>query len=76
MQNMPDVLGEQHFIMLETFETIYISTNQTVPFMSQSFNAGSAVLCFLRPNDRSLWHSSLIHSIPPQKLLCRLKLAL
>ena len=47
MQNMPDVLGELQFIMLETFETIYISTNRTVPFMSQSFNAGSAILFFL-----------------------------
>ena len=47
MQIMPDVLGENQFIMLENFETTYISTNRTVPFMSQSFNAGSAILCFL-----------------------------
>ena len=75
-QNMPDVLGEHQFIMLENFETIYISTNRTVPFMSESFIAGSAILIHFMPNDRSLWDSSLIPSIPPQKLLCRLKLAL
>ena len=45
MQNMPDVLAEDHSIMLENFEAIYISTNGTVPFMSQSFIAGSAILC-------------------------------
>ena len=71
-QNMPDVLGEHQFIMLENFETIYISTNWTVPFMSQSFIA----VCHFMSNDRSLWGSSLIPSIPPQILLCRLKLAL
>ena len=27
MQNMPDVLDEHQFIMLENFEAIYISTN-------------------------------------------------
>ena len=75
-QNMPDVLGERQFIMFENFETIYISTNRTVPFMSQSVIAGSAILCHFMPNDWSLWGSSLIPSIPPQKLLCRLKLAL
>ena len=47
MQIMPDVLGEHQFIMLENFVTIYIYTNGTVPFMSQSFNAGSVILCFL-----------------------------
>ena len=73
---MPDVLGEHQFIMLENFETIYISTNRTVPFMSQSFIAGSAILCHFMPNDRWLWGSSLIPSISPQKLLCRLKLGL
>ena len=73
-QNMPDVLGEHQF-MLENFETIYTSTNRTVPFMSQSFIAGSAILCHFMPNDRSLWGSSLISSIPPQKLLCRLKIS-
>ena len=73
---MQDVLGEHQFIMLENFETIYFSTNLTVPLMSQSFIAGSAILCHFMPNDRSLWVSSLIPSIPPQKLLCRLKLAL
>ena len=36
-QNMADTLGEHQFIMLENFETIYFSTNRTVPFMSQSF---------------------------------------
>ena len=52
--------------------------NRTVPFMSQSFIACSAILCPFMPNDRSLLVSSfrLIHSIPPQKLLCCLKLAL
>ena len=75
-QNMPDVLGEHQFIMLENYETIYISTNWTMPFMSQSFLADSAILCHFMPNDRSLWGSSLIPSLPPQKLLCRLKLAL
>ena len=66
---MPDVLGEHHFIMLENFETIYISTNWTVP----SFFAVSAILCHFMPNDSSLGGSSLISSIPPQKLVCRLK---
>ena len=75
-QNMPVVLGEHQFIMLENFETVYISTNQTVSFMCLSFIAGSAILCHLMPNNRSLWGLSLIPSIPPQKLLCRLKLAL
>ena len=73
---MPDVLGEHQFMMLENFETIYISTNRTVPFMSQSFISGSAILCHFMPNDRSLWGSSLIPSKPSQKLLCHLKLAL
>ena len=36
-------------------ETIYISTSRTVPFMSLSFIAGSAILCHLMPNARSLW---------------------
>ena len=75
MQNMPDVLAEHQSRMLENFEAIYISTNGTVPFMSQSFIAGSAILCLFMPNDRSLWDSSLIPSIPLQKLLCRLKFA-
>ena len=70
---MPEVLGEHQFIMLENFETIYISINRTVPFMSQSFIACSAILCLFMQNDRSLWVSSLIPSIPPQKHLCRLK---
>ena len=73
---MPDVLGEHQFIMLENFETIYFSTNRTVPFMSQSFIAGLAILCHFMPNDGSLWGSSLILSIPPRKFLCGLKLAL
>ena len=73
---MPDVLGEHQFIMLENFETIYFSTNRTVPFMSQSFIAGLAILCHFMPNDGSLWGSSLIPSIPPRKFLCGLKLAL
>ena len=73
---MPDVLGDHQFIMLENFETIYISTNRTVPFMSQSFIAGSAILCHFMSNDLSLWSSSIIPSIPHQKRLCRLKLAL
>ena len=47
MQTMPDVLAEHQYIMLVNFEAIYISTNRTVPFMSQSFIAGSAILCFL-----------------------------
>ena len=76
MQNMPDVLGEHQSIMLENFEAIYISTNGTVPFISQSFIAGSTILCLFMPNDRSLWDSSLIAPIPLQKLLCRLKFAL
>ena len=75
-QNMSEVLGEHQFIMLENFETIYISINRTVPFISQSFIACSAILCPFMPNDRSLWVSSLIPSKPPQKLLCRLQLAL
>ena len=75
-QNMPDVSGEYQFIMMENFETIYISTNWTVPFMSPSLNAGSAILCHFMPNNWSLKCSSLIPSIPPQKLLCRLNLAL
>ena len=74
--NMPYVLGEHQFIILENFETIYISTNRTVRFMSQSFIAGSAIMCHFMPNDRSLWGSSLIPSIPPQKRLCRLKTGL
>ena len=61
--------------MLENFKTIYISINQTVPFMSQSFIACSAIVCPFMPNDWSLWVSSLIPSIPPQKLLCPLKLS-
>ena len=76
MQNMPDVLAEHQSIMLENFEDIYISTNGTVPFMRQSFIAGSAILRLFMPNDRSLWGSPLIASIPLQKLLCRLKFAL
>ena len=75
-QNMPEVLGEHQFIMLENVEIIYISINRTVPFMSQSFIAFSAILCPFMPNDRSLWVSSLMPSIPPQKFLCRLRLAL
>ena len=73
---MPDVLGEHQSIMLENFETIYRSTNRTAPFMSQSLIAGSVIVCHFMPNDRSLWTSSSIPSIPPQELLCRLKLAL
>ena len=76
MQKMPDVLAEHQSIMLENFEAIYISTNGTVPFMSLSFIAGSAILCLFMPNDQSLWDSSLIPSIPFQKLLCRLTFAL
>ena len=34
-QNMSAVLDEHQFIMIENFETIYIYTNRTVPFMSQ-----------------------------------------
>ena len=66
MQNMPDVLAEHQSVMLETFEAIYICTNGTVPFMSQSFIAGSAILCIFMSNDRSLWDSSSIPSIPLQ----------
>ena len=73
---MPAILGEQQFIMLENFETIYISTNRTVPSMRQSFIAGSAILGHFMPNDQSLWCSSLIPSITPQKPLFRQKLAL
>ena len=64
--------------MLENFETIYISTIRAVPFNSQTFIAGSSILCHFMPNDRSLWGSSLISStcISSQKLLCHLKLAL
>ena len=69
MQNMPDVLAEHQPIMLDNFEVIYFSTNGTVPFMSQSFIVGSAILCLFMPNDWSLWDSSLIPSIPLQKLL-------
>ena len=73
---MTSILGEHQFIMMATFETIYISTNRTVPFMRQSFIAGSAILCHFMSNDQSLWGSSLIPSIPPQKLLSRLTFAL
>ena len=73
---MPDVFGEHQFIMLENFETIFCSTNRTVPFMSQSLIAGSDIGCHFMPNDRSLWASYVIPSIPPQNFLCRLKLAL
>ena len=76
MQNMSDVLAEHQSMMLENFEVIYISTNETVPFMSQSFIAGPAILCLFLPNDRSRWDSSLIPFIPLQKLLCRLKFTL
>ena len=75
MQNMPDVLAEHQAIMLENFEAIYISPNGTVHFMSQPFIAGSAILCINMPNDRSLWDSSLIPSLPLQKLFYRLKFA-
>ena len=44
--------------------------------MNQSLFAGSAILCHFTPIDRSLLGLSLIRSIPPKKLLCRLKLAL
>ena len=54
MQNMPDVLGEHQFIMLDNFDAIYISTTRTVPFMGQSFIAGSAIMCHFMLNDRSL----------------------
>ena len=76
---MPDVLGEHQFIMLENFETIYISTNQTVPFMSQSFIADSAILCHFMPNNQPLWvHLCLIHCtfFTTSVLLCKLTLAL
>ena len=73
---MPAVLGEHQFIMLEHFETIYISSNWKVPFMGQSFIAGSAIWCHFMPNDRSLWDLVLIPSVPSQKILCRLKLSL
>ena len=73
---MPAVLGEHQFVMIENSETIYIYTNRTVPFMSQLFIAGSAILWNFMPNERSLWGSSLISSIRPQNRLCRLKLAL
>ena len=76
MQNMPDGLAEHQSIMLENVEAIYISKNGTVPFMSQSFIAGSAILCLFMPNDRSLWDISLKLSIPLQKLLCCSKFAL
>ena len=76
MQNIPDVLAEHQSIMLENFGAIYISTDGTVPFMSQSFIGGSAILCLFMPNDWSLWDTSLIPSITLQKLLCRLKFAL
>ena len=71
---MPNVLGEHQFIMLENIKTIYISTNRTVTFMSQSFIAGSVIFCHFISNARSLWGSSVISSIPPQKLLCRIKI--
>ena len=43
LQNMPDVVGEHQFIMLENFEIIYIFRNWMVPFMSQAFIAGLAI---------------------------------
>ena len=67
MQNMPDVLAEHQSMMLENFEAIHISTNGTVPFMSQSFIACSAILYLLMQNDRSLRDSALIIFIPLQK---------
>ena len=44
MQNTPDVLAGHQFIILENFEAIYISTNGTVPSMSQSF-----IACNIQP---------------------------
>ena len=44
--------------------------------MSQAFIAGLAIKCHFMLNDQLIWGSSLIPSIPPQKLLCHLKLAL
>ena len=76
MQNMPDVLAEHRSIMFENFEAICISTNGTVPFMSQSFIGGLVILCLFMQNNRSLWDSSFIPSIPLQKLFCRLKNAI
>ena len=76
MHNMLDVLAEHQSIKLENFEAMYISTNGTAFHMSQSFIAGSAILCLFMPNDRSLWDPSLIPSIPLQKPICRLKFAL
>ena len=60
----------------KTFETICIYSKWTLPFMGQSFIAGSAILCHIMLNNRTLWGSSLIHSIPSQKLLCNLKQSL
>ena len=73
---MPDVSGEHQFIMLENFEIIYSSTNRIVHFLNPSFIAGSAIICHFIPNDWTLLGSSFIPSIPPQKLLCPLRLAL
>ena len=78
-QNMPGILGEHQFIMLENFETNYFSKNRTVSFMSQPFIADLAILaifCHFMPSYGSLWGSSLIPSIPPRKRLCGLKFAL
>ena len=75
-QHMPDVLGEHQFIMLENLKVICVSTNRAVPFMSQSLIVVSDMLCHFMPNDRSLWCSSLIPSIPPQKLSFRFKLTM
>ena len=73
---MPDVLGEHRFIMLEIFETIYFSTNRAVPFMSQSFIAGLAILCHFMPNDGSLWASSLNIFYTTSETFMQLNLAL
>ena len=68
LQNMQDVLGEYKVMVLKQLRPFTF-----VPFMIQSFIAGSAKLCHFMLNSRSLRGSSLIPPIPYQKLLCRLK---
>ena len=74
-KNMPDVLGEHLFIMLENFETIYISTNRTVPFMlshSLQVQPYCAILCQITGRYGG---SSSIPSTTPHNILCRLKIS-
>ena len=76
MQNVPDVLAEHQSIMLENFEATYIFNKWDSAFHEPVIHCRFSRIVPFQPNDRSLWDSSLIPSIPLQKLFCRLKLAL